>query len=41
MHFEAKPCKVLVDEAQASFELITAYKGKHAVVYVKYTEEGK
>ena len=41
MHFESKLCKVLVDEVQASCELITVFKGKRAVVYLNYTEEGE
>ena len=41
MHFEAKPCKMLVDEFQASCELIAVFKGKRAVVYVNNTEEGE
>ena len=41
MHFESKPCKVLVNEVQASCELIAVFKGECAVVYVKDTEEGE
>ena len=32
---------MLVDEVQASCEFIAVFKGKRAVVYVKYTEEGE
>ena len=32
---------MLVDEVQASCELIAVFKGKRAVVYVQYTEEGE
>ena len=32
---------MLVDEVQASCELVAIFKGKHAVVYIQYTEEGE
>ena len=32
---------MLLDEVQASCELVTILKGKRAVVYVQYTEEGE
>ena len=41
MHFEAKPYKVLVNEVQASCELIAVFRGKRAIVYVKDTGEGE
>ena len=37
VHFEVKLCKVLVNEVQASCELIAVIKIERAVVYVKYT----
>ena len=39
MHFESKSCEDLLDEVQASCELVSIFKGKCAVVYVQYTEE--
>ena len=41
MHFESKTCKVLVDEVQASCDLLAFFKVKRVVVYIKDTEEGK
>lgn len=41
MHFESESCEVLVDEVQDSCELVPVFKGKCAVVYVQYTEEGE